>query len=149
MTLDRTRWTTARPSSMLPSPRTSGGIGRRTGFRFRRRKAWGFKSLLVHSLTVVIDECLGPSARLRLAGRWQVPPRALPPVVIEQGLGPPKCVNRLLAFGVCALVLAMQAPDRRDPARRVGRKAESHHLSRSSSRTTAFGVAASPVLEPK
>ena len=26
----------------------SGGIGRRTGFRFQRRKAWGFKSLLAH-----------------------------------------------------------------------------------------------------
>ena len=27
---------------------TSGGIGRRAGFRFRYRKVWGFKSLLVH-----------------------------------------------------------------------------------------------------
>ena len=29
--------------------RTSGGIGRRAGFRFRYRKVWGFKSLLVHN----------------------------------------------------------------------------------------------------
>lgn len=40
---------------LLPSGRaeqgflsTSGGIGRRTGFRFRRGNPWGFKSLLVH-----------------------------------------------------------------------------------------------------
>jgi hypothetical protein len=32
--------------------RTSGGIGRRAGFRFRYRKVWGFKSLLVHSLAL-------------------------------------------------------------------------------------------------
>jgi hypothetical protein len=30
--------------------RTSGGIGIRTGFRFRRREAWGFESLLVHEV---------------------------------------------------------------------------------------------------
>ena len=29
----------------------SGGIGRRTGFRFQRRKAWGFESLLSHQRT--------------------------------------------------------------------------------------------------
>src|SRR4029077_1081560 len=29
-------------------PREGGGIGRRTGFRFQRRKAWGFESLPSH-----------------------------------------------------------------------------------------------------
>jgi hypothetical protein len=32
----------------LGKPCESGGIGRRTGFRFQRRKAWGFESLLSH-----------------------------------------------------------------------------------------------------
>lgn len=37
---------------LAPPHRTSGGIGRRAGFRFRYRKVWGFKSLLVHSLAL-------------------------------------------------------------------------------------------------
>src|SRR3989449_10549433 len=32
----------------LSSAREGGGIGRRTGFRFQRRKAWGFESLPSH-----------------------------------------------------------------------------------------------------
>ena len=45
-----------RPSGEAPASgiirlhRESGGIGRRTGFRFRRRKAWGFESLLSHQV---------------------------------------------------------------------------------------------------
>jgi hypothetical protein len=35
-------------SHYAPRSRTSGGIGRRAGFRFRYRKVCGFKSLLVH-----------------------------------------------------------------------------------------------------
>ena len=54
----------------LSASRTSGGIGRRTGFRFRRRKAWGFKSLLVHSTSaataVVLDPAVEFSADVRV-----------------------------------------------------------------------------------
>src|SRR5258707_15762044 len=32
-------------------PGEGGGIGRRTGFRFQRRKAWGFESLPSHQRT--------------------------------------------------------------------------------------------------
>ncbi len=38
------------PAASRRATCTSGGIGRRPGFRFRCRKAWGFESLLVHSL---------------------------------------------------------------------------------------------------
>ncbi len=35
--------------------RESGEIGRRTGFRFQRRKAWGFDSLLSHHRVNMIN----------------------------------------------------------------------------------------------
>ena len=31
----------------------SGGIGRRTGFRFQRRKVWGFESPLSHQMDLL------------------------------------------------------------------------------------------------
>ena len=38
-------------------PSECGGIGRRTGFRFQRRKAWGFESLLSHQMVqTLIDQ---------------------------------------------------------------------------------------------
>lgn len=38
----------ARRSATMPAGRESGGIGRRPGFRFQCRKAWGFESPLSH-----------------------------------------------------------------------------------------------------
>src|SRR2546426_11695905 len=58
----------------LSSAREGGGIGRRTGFRFQRRKAWGFESLPSHQGTGVSGmqtsiEALGRlERRLNMAG---------------------------------------------------------------------------------
>ena len=43
--------------------RASGGIGRRTGFRFQRRKAWGFKSLLAHEVVNARESETAPGDR--------------------------------------------------------------------------------------
>ena len=67
------------PRATPPAPhRTSGGIGRRAGFRFRYRKVWGFKSLLVHRKALRAFACIRQdlgSLRLRLRRRLreQVP----------------------------------------------------------------------------
>src|SRR3989449_3845039 len=44
------RFGTGTASAAVPR-REGGGIGRRTGFRFQRRKAWGFESLPSHQGT--------------------------------------------------------------------------------------------------
>src|SRR5712671_3161255 len=45
------RGTERRQTGVRGLAREGGGIGRRTGFRFQRRKAWGFESLPSHQRT--------------------------------------------------------------------------------------------------
>lgn len=56
-------------------PLATAGDGE-NAFRFRRRKAWEVQAPPRALASLVPDECVGPSARLRLARRAQVPPRA-------------------------------------------------------------------------
>ena len=65
----------ARPADVSQSaPRTSGGIGRRTGFRFRRRKAWRFDPSLAHEVEFIQElqtasgSCPGAGKRVDVTG---------------------------------------------------------------------------------
>src|SRR5260370_1892725 len=58
--------------------REGGGIGRRTGFRFQRRKAWGFESLPSHQRTGFSGMQTSIEALSRLERRLNMPVPAEP-----------------------------------------------------------------------
>src|SRR3989442_6467827 len=70
----------------LSSAREGGGIGRRTGFRFQRRKAWGFESLPSHQGTGFSGMQTSIEALSRLERRLNM---AVPGEQIDREVEPP------------------------------------------------------------